>query len=276
MSLKRRLIDFPLSFANPDQLAKLSDEIAPIISMDTSYGPIRFRCRSEKAGWRVRTLFTKDRGTILWLDSLAPGTLWDVGANIGIHSLYAAKRGHTVWAFEPQPLSYAALAENAAMARNVHALPIAFGAETKIAEFRASELTAGEARAGLGHEGDVGFAAMVYRIDDFIEQFGLTPPDFLKLDVDGIELDILRGATKTLSKVREAQIEIDIDHTAQYLDLMKAAGLTAYTCSLKAQKLVRPPGGETGEFQYPGSALGLEFVPHTTRFAIDTRFRRAP
>ena len=49
-----------------------------------------------------------------------------------------------------------------------------------------------------------------YRIDSLVKRWGFRPPNHIKLDVDGTELDILRGASETLSgnSVRSILVEI--------------------------------------------------------------------
>ena len=47
------------------------------------------------------------------------------------------------------------------------------------------------------------------RVDDVVGQFGLPAPTKMKIDVDGNELLVLRGAVASLQKVREIYIELD-------------------------------------------------------------------
>ena len=57
--------------------------------------------------------------------------------------------------------------------------------------------------------------ALAYRIDDFIDAFALTAPDHIKIDVDGVEGLILRGAARTLQTVRSVLVEVEGDNAAQ-------------------------------------------------------------
>ena len=72
--------------------------------------------------------------------------------------------------------------------------------------------------------------ALAYRIDDFIETFGLSRPDHIKIDVDGVEGLILRGAAKTLTSVRSVLVEVEGDNAAEAATRIEppltAAGLT--------------------------------------------------
>ena len=55
-------------------------------------------------------MYTKEKDTIAWIDSMQPGeTFIDIGANMGIYTIYAAKRGLKVIAFEPEAQNYALL-----------------------------------------------------------------------------------------------------------------------------------------------------------------------
>ena len=67
---------------------------------------------SYKTPWlRGERLFSKEPDTIHWINEIMqPGDiLYDIGANIGTYSLYAASRNIEVYAFEPESTSYAIL-----------------------------------------------------------------------------------------------------------------------------------------------------------------------
>ena len=52
--------------------------------------------------WRARTSLTKEPETLEWINTFEDAdVLWDIGANVGVYSLYAALRRLTVLAFEP-------------------------------------------------------------------------------------------------------------------------------------------------------------------------------
>ena len=59
---------------------------------------------------RAETFFTKEPDTIEWIESFDKNDVFlDIGANIGIYSLYAAKNVSKVWAIEPESLNFAML-----------------------------------------------------------------------------------------------------------------------------------------------------------------------
>src|SRR3990167_8176822 len=64
--------------------------------------------------YRAKTFSTKEPETLQWIDNIPEKSVfWDIGANIGLYSLYAAKRRHCrVWAFEPSVFNLELLARN--------------------------------------------------------------------------------------------------------------------------------------------------------------------
>lgn len=60
------------------------------------------RYLTQGSGWRFDTLLEKEPDTIEWIDGFRLGeTLWDIGANVGIYTIYAALRA----VFKSLPLS---------------------------------------------------------------------------------------------------------------------------------------------------------------------------
>ena len=78
---------------------------------------LKFDCDSPVETWRVTTLFTKEPGTIAWLDKEVKegDVLFDIGANIGLYSVYAASKGAKVYAFEPHIINAAKLLLNTSL-----------------------------------------------------------------------------------------------------------------------------------------------------------------
>lgn len=122
--------------------------------------------------------------------------VWDVGAHAGLYSLIAARRRARVYAFEPLETNRAWLRRNLevnGLEGHVSILPFALGEQPGPAPFLA-ESTAMEGR--LSGEGQT--TVEVRRADDL----DLPPPDVLKLDVEGTEAGVLRGARRILREHR--------------------------------------------------------------------------
>jgi len=71
-------------------LAHVVESLSPAITVDTPLGALKMHCPGELPVFRANTLLTKEPETIAWIDTFEPGeTLWDIGANVGVYSLYA-------------------------------------------------------------------------------------------------------------------------------------------------------------------------------------------
>ncbi|MCR9140729.1 MAG: FkbM family methyltransferase [bacterium] len=187
--------------------------------------------------WRADTLLSKEPETIEWMKGFATGeTLWDVGANIGVYTLYAAAiRGCKVAAFEPAAQNYYILNKNIELNRlaaSVRAFPIAFSYGFRASSFTMSNLEGGAALSTIEDDPEVSAnftqGLMALSLDEFVERGGTTFPDHLKIDVDGEEHNILLGGKKLLAdgRLKTLLIELDEDETnfAESLELIRAAG----------------------------------------------------
>ncbi|NIQ14497.1 MAG: FkbM family methyltransferase, partial [Candidatus Dadabacteria bacterium] len=59
-------------------------------------------------------------------------------------------------------------------------------------------------------------AITAYAIDDFIAKYNLSEPQHIKLDVDGIEPEILKGGTNTLRKIKSMMIEVEHENAENF------------------------------------------------------------
>ena len=78
---------------------------------------VNFFIPNELINWRVETLFTKEPETLEWIDKFSNTdevVFWDIGANIGLYSIYAAKKHHraSIVAFEPSTSNLRVLSRN--------------------------------------------------------------------------------------------------------------------------------------------------------------------
>lgn len=180
--------------------------------------------------------------------NLAPGdAFFDIGANIGFFSLIAARRVGTegqVYAFEPVPRNAAAIRRTAQL-NGFHAIrvfPEAVGATIGRAELLLARHIGGAALASAEAPPDMnGYLEVdVTTLDDAIARHGLRPPSLVKIDVEGAEIEVLRGMTETLRAHRPSIIyEID-DATREGLD-RKARQIAALLTSAGYVLAALPP-----------------------------------
>jgi FkbM family methyltransferase len=137
---------------------------------------------------------------------IEPGhTVFDIGANVGWHSLNIAKQfpGANVYAFEPVGTSFNYLQSNLRLngLTNIH--PYNFGFSDREADlmFYYQADGAGSVNASLVNLSDSAQPhkekCHVRKVDDFVSDMGLRP-DFIKCDVEGAELFVYRGALECL------------------------------------------------------------------------------
>ena len=187
----------------------------------TKNGNIKlFALKSPYVASAVERFHTDEPETIAFIDEIKEGEiLWDIGANIGIYSLYAAlKPKINILAFEPSGFNFGLLVEHIALNRQdskIKPFCIALGEHTELSALNMSNIEQGHAGNALGdarnqfdeYEPCFTQAILSFSIDGFIEQFQLQHPDHIKLDVDGIEPMILSGAKRTLSSVKTILID---------------------------------------------------------------------
>lgn len=151
-----------------------------------------------------------------WIGShLEPGaTLVDVGAHIGTHSLRAAKKvGATgsVVAIEPNPLTAARLRDNIAASnlRNIRVYETACAESPgRLRLFLGGRVNTGVASLSIknatasGGTGTDSFEVEVLPLDEIISRLAPTRVDVIKVDTEGAEVRVLRGARETLRKYR--------------------------------------------------------------------------
>ena len=223
-----KLATFPLGpFRRADARAAARSYLADTMSVDTGRGGIRFHVGSR---WDLRRSCRFPGGepdTLEWIEAFPEGAcFWDIGANIGAFSLYAALPGNVhVIAIEPAANTFSTLTRNIDLNRmndRVSAYCVAFSDTTRLDTLYMSGVESGGVWHGFGTETDQFGEAIAtklrqgsigFSIDDFVATFSPPLPTHVKIDVDGIEPDILRGGRKVLSarSVESAIVEVEGD-----------------------------------------------------------------
>jgi FkbM family methyltransferase len=213
----------------PERLATLGEGGASVVSLDYPVHPIRLLATSPmERKWRARSC-KKEPWTVAWIEESmsSGGVLYDVGANVGAFSLVAAKvcaRRGTVVAFEPGFASYSHLCGNIVLNRCeaiIIPVPLALAGTCGLGTFRYLSLDPGQSRHDFRQDGWVADEAdtrkrylqpvLSMTMDSAIATFSLPAPNYLKIDVDGGEIDVLQGAAQTLASPALSSILIEID-----------------------------------------------------------------
>jgi len=122
----------------------------------------------------------------------------DVGANVGYFSLLAASRCARVISFEPNPICVSTLKSNIELNRfgNVDVRPVGLSDRRGTAVLHMSS----DANLGAGSLNDTAGAALPIVLETLDDQLHDTSPSLIKIDVEGAELQVLRGATSILHR----------------------------------------------------------------------------
>jgi FkbM family methyltransferase len=170
---------------------------------------------------RVRRFFTKEPKTLEWIDSFGTQDKFlDIGANIGIYSLYAAKKDLQVYAFEPQALNFAELYTNIYLNDLQHKITgygIALTDVNSIEHLSLLSMVPGQSHNNydISKHNQIKQGCAGYRLDHLVEQGVIPQPDHVKIDVDGIESKVIAGGIDTISKCKSILVE------AENIDILK-------------------------------------------------------
>jgi FkbM family methyltransferase len=154
-------------------------------------------------------------GTLLEVErqSCKPQVIYDLGANIGIASLALAAlcpEAH-IYGFEPAPANFEICSLNYSNLAKAQAFNCAVGSFTGTMNFElSSDPEAGRLTAnadGGGPNSDKGIEVEVWTVSALVETKGLLPPDFLKVDVEGAEFDVLNGLGVHAKGVKQIHLE---------------------------------------------------------------------
>ena len=188
-----------------------------------------FTCPNPLTRWRVETYSEKEPETLSWIDGMTSDDIfWDIGANVGLYSLYAAKRHDmTVLSFEPSVFNLELLGRNSYLNQasgNVTIIPLASSDKTGGNLMKHSDTKWGGALSSFsveyGGDGEVFSSVVEYKTlgitaDHAVAKLMLPTPTYIKIDVDGIEHMILNGAVDTLKKVKSVLVEVNDDFKEQ-------------------------------------------------------------
>jgi len=197
------------------------------------------------------------------------GMVIEVGANMGVHTVPMAlelqRQGRTLMAFEPQPIIFQQLCANLALngLLNVTAMPYACGAEPgtvsfavpdyrKLGNFGGTEMVAPPAASRPAAAAQTATHMVAcFPLDSFV------PPGevaLIKVDVEGFELSVLKGAVQTLERARPV-LYIENDRASSSRQLIAWLLDRGYRLWWHTPLLFNPENrNRTQENLYPGIA----------------------
>lgn len=155
-------------------------------------------------------------------------TVFDIGANVGTYTAFLSRHlgahGRVV-AFEPVADTFSVLFKTISRLplKNVEAHRIAIGAAAGSLQMTVPSGLTGYYFATVGEGQGRKESVQAYSLDGFCSAF-CALPDFIKCDVEGYELNVLRGAVEVLKHRPAWLMEVSRDTSGDVFDLMHAAG----------------------------------------------------
>lgn len=176
---------------------------------------LRFFIPSAECYYQTKNLYSREPETIEWIDTFRPQeVLWDIGANIGLYSVYALKKEITVFSFEPQPTNYFWLTQNILLnklEKNSTTFPFGVDKMTRIDEIYFNAKDSGKTLAKK-QEHHQGFKVCIFEMDNFSKLLKLSIPNHIKIDIDGLENNVIIGMQFILSQKSVKSVLIEINN----------------------------------------------------------------
>ena len=197
---------------------------------------VNFFTPNQLTEWRIKTFFTKEPETLEWIDNFEKKDkiiFWDIGANIGLYSIYSVLKNENIStiSFEPSTSNLRVLSRNISINNLENKIKILSAPlsnkENQFLTMNEGDFIEGGALNTFGENydfaGELFDSKMKYKIlgttiKNLLDNNILEIPNYIKIDVDGIEHLILEGAGEYLKdkRIKSLSIEINEDFKEQY------------------------------------------------------------
>ncbi|MEY3989558.1 MAG: hypothetical protein RI985_639 [Chloroflexota bacterium] len=188
---------------------------------------ITFSTPSRRLLWQAVGLEYIESELLDFIDAIPTGaTYMDIGASNGIFAMYAAVSGKRVFCFEPEVANFSLLNLNTYLNRltspiQVQNFNIALSNTRGIGNMYIKTFEAGGHMKILDKPVEVGKSEQFvpeytqsilrYTLDEFIDYTHIPIPNYIKIDVDGNELNVLRGMSQVLQNIELKSVFIELE-----------------------------------------------------------------
>ena len=198
---------------------------------------------------RGTSFYTKEPETVNWIKNFdKESVFFDIGANVGIYSLFAAKLNHRTVSFEPESHNFAALNININdnnFEKKIISYPISLDEKMIISQLNIFKFRFG----GSGHSFDRSInskgkefttshtqGSISLTLDKFSEETKICP-NYIKIDVDGNELRVVNGMKNLLASKKIKSILIELDRTfSEHIEVVNILKSFDYNLSFYKDK----------------------------------------
>ena len=215
-----------------DQTVRVENPLDPTKTLKLRTGHGRLYWRS------VEALQVEPETNKLLMSIQKNDVFYDIGSNVGIYSLLAAQyKGIKVVSFEMEPINCSIQHQNIHyndLQNLITLIPFALSDKNSIRKVFFKDISPGDALHSLDEPSPaldekrkdltIASSLLTFSLDYLVDHFSLPKPDIIKLDVDGVELLILQGAIKTLTKTRKIIVEVDKHNEANIINYLSNQG----------------------------------------------------
>ena len=172
--------------------------------------------------FRVKSIFQENEYSILGsISSRDRITCVDIGANIGLYSIYAMMHmpNSTIHCFEPSPASYTLLRENVSIIPNIHLYAYGLFKGSHQAMMNIHKMNTGENSIKLNNQNYID--SIPVQLKDAGAEFDrlrLKHIDILKIDTEGCEVEILDSLGYRLSQIDYILVEYHSEKERREID----------------------------------------------------------
>ncbi len=246
----------PIRYATPDLDVTDYQYRPPFYEFEEDGKVITFVTPTDISKHRAENILVSEPETIEWIKTFsADQCMYDIGANVGSYSLYAAiMRSVDVIAFEPESQSYSLLNHNIfrnKICKKINSFNIGISDEEGFTNLYMNYFGSGVSCSAVGQavcnydaynekgleEFEPFHVQGVFSttLDNLVYKHGMRLPDHIKIDVDGFEHKLINGASELLKsgQIKSLLIEINKfmpEHTA-IIPQLTALGFDAVDCN---------------------------------------------
>lgn len=217
-----------------------------------------FHTPSQRLLWQAFGQEHIEPDLLNFIDSIPEDDVYyDIGASNGLFALYAAATGKHVICFEPEVANFSLLNFNSFLNKSTQRHPVcnfnvALSDTTGLGKMFIQKFEAGGhlkildnpvKRGAKGFEPDFVQSVMKYKLDAFIELTRIPQPNYVKIDVDGCEPQVLNGMRKALASPDLRKIFIELEESGPNFDICNGM-LTDHGFRIDSRKRVQNYFGE--------------------------------
>ncbi len=183
---------------------------------------IKFLITNDITDYRAKSFSTKEPKTLNWIEKFEKDKcFWDIGSNVGVYTIYAKllNKSLNVISFEPSFKNLNILYENLKLNNlnnSITIFPLPLSNNKSIGNFVLGDDVDGGANSMLNLLDNFNqtkyinsFRSTTLSVNNLINEFNFPKPDYIKIDVDGNEMNILNGICNHYNSIKEILIEID-------------------------------------------------------------------